>query len=77
MNNIPTYFLANHSASMSNKPVLYYVDLSPPSRSVLLTAAAIGVELELKIVNLLAGDHLTPEFLKVSPSKHHFSFANK
>jgi len=52
---------------MANNPVLYYIDLSPPSRSVLLTAAAIGVELELKVVDLLAGEHLTPEFLKMNP----------
>lgn len=49
---------------MANKPVLYYLDLSPPSRAVLLTAATIGVELELKVVDLLAGDNLTPEFIK-------------
>lgn len=62
---------------MSNKPVLYYVDLSPPCRSVLLTAAAIGVELELKKIDLLAGEHLTPEFLKVCTSKHQYSFTSK
>lgn len=50
---------------MPNKPVLYYIDLGPPSRSVLLTATAIGVELELRVMNLLGGDQLKPEFLKV------------
>lgn len=50
---------------MSSKPILYYIDLSPPSRSVLLTAAAIGVELELRVIDLLGGEHLKPEFVKV------------
>jgi len=46
---------------------LYYVDLSPPCRSVLLTAAAIGVELELRVVDLFGGEHLKPEFVKLNP----------
>lgn len=50
---------------MSSKPVLYYLVLSPPARAVSLTAAALGVDLEIKEVNLLESDHLKPEFLKV------------
>lgn len=45
---------------------LYYLRLSPPARAVALTAAALGIELELIEVNLLAGEHYKPEFLKVS-----------
>ncbi|XP_017491277.1 PREDICTED: glutathione S-transferase 1 [Rhagoletis zephyria] len=52
---------------MSAKPVLYYSPRSPPSRAVLLTAAAVGVELDLRPMNLKEGDHLTPEFLKLNP----------
>ncbi|XP_073814215.1 glutathione S-transferase 1-like [Musca autumnalis] len=52
---------------MSKKPVLYYTPRSPPCRAVLLTAAALGVELELRAMNLKDGDHLTPEFLKLNP----------
>ncbi|XP_053667097.1 glutathione S-transferase 1-like [Anopheles marshallii] len=51
------------------KPVLYTVHLSPPCRAVELTAKALGLELERKMVNLLAGDNLKPEFLKLNP-KH-------
>lgn len=50
---------------MSQRPVLYYSPLSPPSNAVLLTAAELGVELELKIVNLLEKDHLKSDFVKV------------
>ncbi|GLV42295.1 Glutathione S transferase E12 [Carabus blaptoides fortunei] len=45
-------------------PVLYCVGLSPPVRAVLLTARALGIELEKKEINLENGDHLTPEYLK-------------
>lgn len=50
---------------MATKIVLFYRPLSPPSRAVLLTAKAIGVNLELKNINVLKGEHLTPEFRKV------------
>ncbi|KAJ6647179.1 Glutathione S-transferase 1 [Pseudolycoriella hygida] len=52
---------------MSSKIILYYLSLSPPVRSVLLTAEALGIELELRNVNLLDGEHLTPEFTKLNP----------
>lgn len=45
----------------------YYIPPSPPCRSVLLLAKAIGVHLNLKTMNVLKGDHLKPEFLKVNP----------
>lgn len=51
---------------MSSKPVLYYMSLSPPSRAVLMVAAELGVELELKTLNLLAMEHKTPEYLAVN-----------
>lgn len=46
-------------------PVLYTTDASPPCRGVLLAAAALGVALDFRQVNLFAGEQLTPEFLKV------------
>lgn len=32
-----------------------------------MTAAAIGLELEKQVVNILTGEHLTPEYLKLNP----------
>ncbi|XP_037042539.1 glutathione S-transferase 1-like isoform X2 [Bradysia coprophila] len=52
---------------MSSKIILYYLSLSPPVRSVLLTAKALGIDLDLRNVNLLEGDHLKPEFIKLNP----------
>lgn len=48
-----------------SKPVLHYHIVSPPARAVLLTATALGIDLELKEVNLFAKEQLKPEFLKV------------
>lgn len=47
------------------KIVLYTAKLSPPGRSVELTAKALGLDLDIKPINLIAGDHLKPEFVKV------------
>lgn len=44
----------------------YYIPGSAPCRAVLMTAKAVGVELNLKLTNLMAGDHLKPEFVAVS-----------
>uniref|UniRef100_A0A0K8TV17 Glutathione-S-transferase n=1 Tax=Epiphyas postvittana TaxID=65032 RepID=A0A0K8TV17_EPIPO len=46
---------------------LYYTAGSAPCRVVLLVAAALDIQLNLKEVNLRAGEHLTPEFLKLNP----------
>lgn len=42
------------------------MDISPPVRSVYLTAAALGIELELKIIDLFKQEQKKPEFRKVS-----------
>uniref|UniRef100_A0A1Q3FSC8 glutathione transferase n=1 Tax=Culex tarsalis TaxID=7177 RepID=A0A1Q3FSC8_CULTA len=49
------------------KVVLYTAKISPPGRSVELTAKALGLDLEIRQVNLLAGEHLKPEYLKLNP----------
>lgn len=45
---------------------LYYLSGSPPCGAVLLAAKIIGVDINIKNVDLAKGEHLTPEFLKVS-----------
>ncbi|XP_055849627.1 glutathione S-transferase D1-like [Episyrphus balteatus] len=45
----------------------YYLPGSAPCRSVLMTAKAVGVDLNLKELNLMAGEHLKPEFVKINP----------
>lgn len=48
---------------------LYQLDGSAPCRAVRLAAAAVGVDLNLKLTNLMAGDQMKPEFLKVILSR--------
>lgn len=40
---------------------------SAPCRSVLMTAAALKLKLNLKELNLMKKEHMTPEFLKINP----------
>ena len=44
---------------------LYYTPSSSPCRAVLLTAEAIGFPLNLKEIDLFAGEHMKPEFEQV------------
>nr|AHH02311.1 glutathione-S-transferase E4 [Anopheles gambiae] len=46
---------------------LYTAKLSPPGRSVELTAKALGLELDIVPINLLAQEHLTEAFRKLNP----------
>ena len=46
---------------------LYYTLLGAPSRAVIMTAKMVGVKLNLKMVDVMAGDHLKPDFLKLNP----------
>lgn len=45
---------------------LYYLPLSPPCRSIIMLAKTLNIELNLKKLDLFAGEHLKPDFLKVS-----------
>lgn len=74
--NNPTNKFTQQSASSNHRdkiekvamsrPILYTLHLSPPCRAVELTAKALGLDLEQKVVNLLTGDHLKPDYLKVT-----------
>ncbi|KDR11944.1 Glutathione S-transferase D7 [Zootermopsis nevadensis] len=46
---------------------LYYLAPSPPCRMVLLLAKRIGIEFNLKTVNIIAGEQFKPEFIKLNP----------
>lgn len=47
----------------------YYIPGSAPCRAVQMTAKAVGVDLNLKLTNLMAGEHLKPEYIKVISKK--------
>jgi glutathione S-transferase len=46
---------------------LYHHIISAPSHAVRMTAAAYGVDLNLKQVDLFTGEQMKPEFLKINP----------
>ncbi|XP_049856689.1 glutathione S-transferase D7-like [Schistocerca gregaria] len=48
-------------------PLLYYMAASPPCRSVLLLARALGLRIVLRELNVLAGEQLDAAFIKLNP----------
>ncbi|XP_069668700.1 glutathione S-transferase 1-1-like [Periplaneta americana] len=46
---------------------LYHLPMSFPSRAALWVARAVGVDVDIKILNLLESEHLKPEFIKINP----------
>lgn len=49
-------------------PILYMTKTSPPVLSILITAAAIGLDLELIPVNLAEEEQMKVDFIKVTMS---------
>ena len=47
---------------------VYGMDLSAPVRCVMMTCEALKIEYEFIVVNLMAGEHMKPEYLAVSES---------
>ena len=45
------------------------MDVSAPVRMVMMTCEVVGVEYELIVVNLMTGENMKPEYLKVRRSK--------
>lgn len=46
-------------------PILYYLPPSPPCRAVLLLGRMLGIDFDLKPVNVLDGEQLKAEFVEV------------
>ncbi|KAK7072118.1 Glutathione S-transferase, C-terminal domain [Halocaridina rubra] len=51
----------------SKMPDFYYLPLSAPCRSGMLVAKAVGVDLNMKLVDLMAGEQMKPEFVAINP----------
>lgn len=45
---------------------LYYLPLSPPSRAVRMLANALGINLNIKELDVTKGEQFEPEYLQVS-----------
>lgn len=50
------------------KPTLYYMAGSPPANAVLLLIKQLELDVEIKHVDFLKGEHKTPEYLKLNPA---------
>lgn len=46
---------------------LYYSEASTQCTAIRMVAAALKVDLNLKLINLFIGEHLTPEFVELNP----------
>lgn len=47
-------------------PVLHYFPASPPCRAVLLLGRMLNIDFDLRVVNIMEGDNLKPEYIEVS-----------
>ncbi|KAI5635047.1 glutathione S-transferase 1-like [Phthorimaea operculella] len=47
--------------------ILYSSAISPPCRAVLMVVESLGLDVIIKPVNMMAGDHLKPEFIEKNP----------
>lgn len=47
---------------------LFYHSISPPARAALLGFRNLGLNVELIKLDLLKGEHLRPEFIKLNPA---------
>ncbi|XP_055295226.1 glutathione S-transferase 1-like [Sitodiplosis mosellana] len=54
---------------MSYKLVLYSLDISPPVRAVKVLARLIGLELEIRDLDMFGGEHLKEPFSKINPER--------
>lgn len=48
-------------------PILYHNPVSVPSRAVLLTVRNLGIDVEVKVIDIYKGEQNTPEYLRINP----------
>jgi len=48
---------------------LYFVTLSPPSRGVLMLAKHLNIAVNVKNLDVMKGEHMTPQYAKINPAK--------
>ncbi|XP_017473525.1 PREDICTED: uncharacterized protein LOC108377061 [Rhagoletis zephyria] len=50
------------------RPILYYDDINPHSRAVLMILNMLNVDVELRAVEMIKGEHLKPAYAKINPA---------
>ncbi|XP_050323992.1 uncharacterized protein LOC126755455 [Bactrocera neohumeralis] len=58
---------ANNS-NYNVRPILYYDDINPHSRAVLMILNMLDVDIELRAVEMIKGEHLKPAYAKINPA---------
>lgn len=48
-------------------PTLYYLPQSPPCRSILLLGRMLDIHFDLKVLNVIKGEHMKAEFTSMNP----------
>jgi Glutathione S-transferase, N-terminal domain len=51
------------------KPILYFDNISPPVRSVLLLIEALNIDVDYRFVDLFAQEHLAEDYVKVTEDR--------
>ncbi|KAL7029800.1 hypothetical protein ACKWTF_006369 [Chironomus riparius] len=52
-----------------SKPVFYYHPLSPPARSVVMVARENNIDIDLKVIDFVNGEHTSEYFTKINPAQ--------
>lgn len=47
-------------------PIIYYMPPSPPCRTILILSRIIDLQLDLRMINIMEGEHMKKDFLQVS-----------
>lgn len=47
--------------------ILYHNSVSPPSRLALLTIRNLGLDIQIKVLDIYKGEQNSPEYLKINP----------
>ncbi|XP_053965495.1 uncharacterized protein LOC128867908 [Anastrepha ludens] len=50
------------------RPVLYYDDINPHSRAVLMILNMLDVDIELRAIEMIRGEHMMPAYGKINPA---------
>lgn len=48
--------------------VLYHHPVSPPSRAALLAIRNLGIDCEVKVIDIYKGEQFSPDYLKLNPN---------
>jgi glutathione S-transferase len=59
--------LSCKSAFEKMPKIFYHHPVSPPSRAALLAIRNLGIECEVKVIDIYKGEQNTPEYLRINP----------